>query len=172
MTNKNKIYLLGFMGSGKSTLGKKLAKKMSQPFYDLDVVIEQKENKTIAEIFEGKGEEHFRELEKKTLQELTDNNSSFVLALGGGTPCYFNNMKFINANGTSIYLKYNAGILHSRLINAKTERPLIVNKTKKELIVFIEDLLKEREKYYSKSKIVVEGNNIKDEDILRKLLNR
>ena len=158
------------MGSGKSSLGKKLAKKLNQPFYDLDVVIEEKENKTIAEIFEEKGEEYFRNIERETLHELTDNNSSFVLALGGGTPCFYDNIEFINANGTSIYLKYNAGILHSRLINAKTERPLVKDKTDDELKQFITEKLTEREVFYKQAKLIIEGNNLKVEDLIKELL--
>ena len=169
MTNKNKIFLIGFMGSGKSTLGKKLANKLNQPFYDLDALIEQKEKKTITEIFEEKGEECFRNIERETLQELTDNNSSFVLALGGGTPCFHDNIEFINANGTSVYLKYNSGILHSRLINAKTERPLVKDKIDDELKQLIVNKLAEREIFYNKAQLIMEGDNLKVEDLISKL---
>ncbi len=157
------------MGSGKSTLGKKLANKLNQPFYDLDALIEQKEKKTITEIFEEKGEECFRNIERETLQELTDNNSSFVLALGGGTPCFHDNIEFINANGTSVYLKYNSGILHSRLINAKTERPLVKDKIDDELKQLIVNKLAEREIFYNKAQLIMEGDNLKVEDLISKL---
>ena len=160
MTNTNNIFLLGFMGCGKSTLGKKLAKKLGLEFFDLDKCIEEEAGVSISEIFKTKGEEHFRELETQVLTQLISNQTKYVVALGGGAPCFNDNMKLINEAGTSIYLKYNEGILASRLINAKTERPLIANKTKEELIDFISKLLSEREQYYNQSKIVVEGNNI------------
>ena len=160
MTNTNNIFLLGFMGCGKSTLGKKLAKKLGLEFFDLDKCIEEEVGVSITEIFKTKGEGHFRAIESKTLISLINNQDNYVVALGGGAPCFNDNMKLINETGTSIYLKYNEGILTSRLINAKTERPLKANKTKEELIDFISKLLSEREQYYNQSKIVVEGSNI------------
>jgi len=166
MIANNNIFLLGFMGSGKSTLGKKLAKQLSLPFYDLDDEIEAQEKKTIAQIFEEKGEDRFRKIETQLLKKLTQQSTSFVLALGGGTPCFYDNMKIINQSGTSIYIKYNAGILCSRLINAKAQRPLIAGKTKEELLSFIEETLIVREEYYNQSQFIVEGNNIKVEDLL------
>jgi shikimate kinase len=160
MTDSNKIFLLGFMGSGKSTLGKKLANKLNVPFFDLDKIIEEQIGISIAEIFKTKGEEYFRTLETQVLKQLIYKQAKFVIATGGGAPCFNNNIELINESGTSIYLKYNEGILASRLINAKANRPLIANKTKEDLIVFITNLLKAREQFYLKSKIVVEGNNI------------
>lgn len=154
------------MGSGKSTLGKKLAKKLNQPFYDLDALIEKAANKSIIEIFEHEGQEYFRELEQHTLKELTNNNNDFVLALGGGTPCFYDNMNFINANGCSIYLKYNSGILCSRLINAKAERPLLKDKPDEQLKSFIDEKLIEREKFYLKSRFIIENKNITTNDII------
>lgn len=158
--NRNKIFLLGFMGCGKSTLGKKLANKLDIPFFDLDKIIEEQIGISIAEIFKTKGEEYFRTLETQVLKQLIYKQAKFVIATGGGAPCFNNNIELINESGTSIYLKYNEGILASRLINAKANRPLIANKTKEDLIVFITNLLKAREQFYLKSKIVVEGNNI------------
>jgi len=154
------------MGSGKTTLAKKLAKKLNQPFVDLDIEIESRENLTIDQIFELKGENYFRSLEKEVLNDTVIKEVQFVMSVGGGTPCFFNNMEFINQSGTSIYLKYNAGILTSRLINAKVKRPLIVGLNESELKVFISNKLAERETHYNKSKFVVEGNNLKVEDLL------
>lgn len=158
------------MGCGKSTLGKKLAKKLGLDFYDLDKCIEEKAQLSIANIFKTKGEEQFRKLESEQLISLINNKSNYVVALGGGAPCFNDNMKLINEAGTSIYLKYNEGILASRLINAKAERPLIANKTKEELIDFISKLLSEREQFYNQSKIVVEGNNISVNQVVDLLL--
>ncbi|MCB0380397.1 MAG: shikimate kinase [Flavobacteriales bacterium] len=169
MNNKNNIFLVGFMGSGKSTLGKKLAAKLNMTFFDLDQLIEEKEGKTIAEIFSQHGETYFRDLETTVLKQTINQHQGFVLALGGGTPIFNNNMELVNQNGTSVYLKYNAGMLSSRLLTAKQQRPLIAGKNEIELKQFVSDLLTQREPYYLKSKLVVEGNNISANDILERL---
>lgn len=165
----NKIFLIGFMGSGKTTLAKKLAKKLNYNCFDLDFEIEKNVGVSIPQVFEEKGEEYFRSLEHETLRNVINNNERFVLSVGGGTPCFYNNMDVINENGTSIYLKYNAGILTSRLINAKAKRPLIKNLGEVELKAFVEAKLSEREKFYKKSKLVIASNNIKIEDLLELL---
>ncbi len=153
------------MGSGKSTIGKKLANKLSYAFCDLDKEIEKKEGKTITEIFSEKGEEYFRTIECEELRTLSDENQ--VVALGGGTPCYADNMEFINQKGTTVYLKYNSGILFSRLKNAKAERPLLAGKSDDELKVFIEETLSDRENYYLQSRFVVESQNLTVDEILK-----
>ena len=157
------------MGSGKSTLGKKLANKLKLQFLDLDQLIEEQEHCTISEIFKNKGEDYFRALETAVLKDLMLIKTDFVLSLGGGTPCFNNNIEFINSTGTSIYLKYNAGILTSRLLAAKQERPLIAGKNEEELKQFVDDLLTQRESFYLKSKIVVEGATISVNEILKEL---
>lgn len=157
------------MGSGKTTLGKKLANKLGYHFIDLDEAIEQHEQKSIVSIFENQGEDFFRTIESKMLDEILTTTSNVVLSVGGGTPCYFNNMELINKQATSIYLKYNVGMLFSRLILAKTKRPLIAKKSDKELKDFIQKTLQEREGFYNQSKIIVEGNNITTETILHQL---
>lgn len=167
MITGNKIFLLGFMGSGKSTLGKKLAKQLELSFFDLDDEIEKQEGKSVAEIFEEVGEGGFRKIEAKLLKKLTQKTTNYVLALGGGTPCFYENMELINQSGISIYIKYNEGVLCSRLIVAKAKRPLIQGKSKEELHCFIEETLNKREEFYKQSQFLVEGNNIKVEDLLR-----
>lgn len=157
------------MGSGKTTLGKKLANKLGYQFVDLDEAIEQHEQKSIVSIFENQGEDFFRILESKMLNEILTTTSNVVLSVGGGTPCYFNNMELINKQATSIYLKYNVGMLYSRLISAKTKRPLIAKKSDEELKDFIQKKLLEREGFYNQSNIIVEGNNITTEIILHQL---
>jgi len=169
MTSFNKIVLIGFMGSGKSTLGKKLANQLNYQFIDLDKVVEEKSGLTISEIFETKGEASFRELETEELKNILSTNQKIVLAVGGGTPCFNNNIGLINESSLSIYIKYNAGILTSRLINAKTERPLISNKPKEELEQFVKELLEKREGFYLKSKKVIEGNNITVNQLMKLL---
>lgn len=161
-----KIFLLGFMGSGKTTIGKKLANQLTLPFIDLDKAIEAHTNQSIDIIFKLRGEDEFRRIEHETLTNLIKSEKNFVMSLGGGTPCFHDNIDLINKNGTTVYLKYNSGILTSRLINAIKDRPLIKNKSKEEMASFIEQLLKKRELFYNKSNHIVEGNNIKTEDIL------
>lgn len=157
------------MGSGKSTLGKKLANKLKLQFLDLDQLVEEQERCTVTEIFDNKGEDYFRELETAILKDTIATNPSFVLSLGGGTPCFNNNIEFINSTGTSIYLKYNAGILTSRLLAAKQERPLIAGKNAEELKQFVEELIVKREPFYNQSKIIVEGANISIKELLKVL---
>ncbi len=154
------------MGSGKSTLGKKLANKLNKPFFDLDGEIEKHEGKTITAIFDQHSEVYFRKLEKELLNKITTENNNFVMALGGGTPCFYDNMHFINKNGQSIYLKYNTAVLLSRLINAKDERPLIKDKTENQLTNFINEKLAQREKYYAKSKVIVEGVDLNLDELI------
>lgn len=154
------------MGSGKTTLAKKLANKLEKPFFDLDAEIEKETQKKISEIFNEKGEEYFRQVEKETLTNLISDKNEFVLSLGGGTPCYHNNIDLINQHGISMYLKYNVGMLVSRLINAKSERPLINHFNELELTEFVENKLTERETFYEKSKLTIEGKNIQLKDLL------
>jgi shikimate kinase len=154
------------MGSGKTTLGRKLANKLDYDFIDLDELIEEQENLSISEIFSKQGEDSFRKTESRILNETITTQTNIVLSVGGGTPCYFNNMELINKQATSIYLKYNEGMLFSRLKSAKSERPLLVGKSDDELKDFIHKTLAVREKFYQLSNIVVEGNNIKVDAIL------
>jgi len=160
LIKSDKIFLIGFMGCGKSTLGKKLAKKLEVSFVDLDQKIEEVEGRSISEIFADVGEDGFREIETQQLKELINTNEKCIIALGGGAPCFNQNIDLINGAGISVYLKYNVGILTSRLITAKQQRPLIAGKTNEELSVFIEQMLKQRETYYLQSDLIVEGKNI------------
>lgn len=169
MSKPNKIVLVGFMGSGKTTLGKKLANKLGYAFFDLDELIEEQEKLSISEIFSKQGENYFRTVEQKILNDKLVTNQPLVLSVGGGTPCFFDNMEFINKQATSIYLKYNAGMLYSRLSSAKAKRPLLTEKSDEELKDFIKKTLSEREGFYNQSKIVVESNNITVDTIFHQL---
>jgi len=153
------------MGSGKSTIGKKLAKKLNTDFIDLDKYIETKENKSIAKIFELQGETEFRKIEKESLLEISRLENK-IISLGGGTPCFLNNMKIINNSGLSVYLKMPIGMLVSRLINAKIQRPLIKDKNREELHNFIEKQLKEREEFYSMSSITFNAISVNIDELV------
>lgn len=146
------IYLIGFMAVGKTTLGKRLAKAMQRPFIDTDKLIAQRTLKTIDEIFETLGEDEFRKIEADTLRSITENNA--IIATGGGLPCYFNNMDFMNTQGVTIYLRANSAFIYNRLLHAKAPRPLLKELKLDELLAFIEAKLAARQPYYLQSKLV------------------
>lgn len=166
-----KIVLVGFMGSGKTTLGKRLASRLNFPFVDLDAEIEKNAKKTIPEIFTNEGESKFREIERDTLKEILK-SENYVLATGGGAPCFADNMKLINEFSESIYLRISPKVLASRLFESKTERPLIKGKSPEELIEFIRNKLKAREVFYNQSKHIISGFNLNVDDILMLLKNK
>lgn len=144
------IVLIGFMGSGKSTIGNLLAKSLNFPFIDLDSEIEKKVKMPISKIFSTKGESYFREVESVVLQEVLSSKIPSIIATGGGTPCYLGGMDFIQKYGFSFYLKVGKKRLLNRIFNDQS-RPLIFNKTKKELEQFIDGSLKERGQFYRKA---------------------
>lgn len=154
------IFLIGFMGCGKSTIGKKLAKLIDYDFIDFDQLIENKEKLNINDIFNLKGEGYFRELETTLLNNLNSKNT--IISLGGGTPCFNNNMSIINQKGLSIYLKLPAKTLAKRLADSKTKRPLIedVKHNPSALINRIDDMLIEREPFYLKADIIFNSINM------------
>ena len=159
-----RIFLIGFMGCGKTTLGKKLAKHLNYNFIDLDSYIEKTTNKTITEIFENKGEKKFRIVEKESLMEVCKKDN-LVIATGGGTPCFFDNMQKILDSGKAIYLKMEIEDLLERLETEKSQRPLIENKSTKELENFIRNKLSEREYFYKKSNYILQGKSICEKEI-------
>ncbi|MCD4789515.1 MAG: shikimate kinase [Bacteroidales bacterium] len=153
------VYLIGFMGSGKTTVGKRLAGKLGYDFIDLDEMIEKKYHITINNIFNKFDENAFRLIEQKTLTE-TFKLKNTVISTGGGTPCFFNNMQLINKHGTSVYLKMHKQSLYDRLINSKTKRPLLTGKTPNEILNYIGMQLHHREPYYLQSSIIIKGESI------------
>ena len=156
MVKSQKIYIIGFMGSGKSTAGKKLASLMGWTFVDLDKNIEEFAGKSIPEIFEQDGESSFRQIEAKILRNLNSLNHT-VISTGGGTPCYNDNMEYMLGTGLTLYLKLTPGQLKSRLSKSKGERPLIKDLGQGQLLSFIEKKLADRERWYDRSDIIIEG---------------
>lgn len=154
-----RIFLIGYMGSGKSTFGKKLANKLGYEFIDLDHRIESQSGKSINEIFESEGENGFRSLESKVLHQQAELNR-VVISVGGGTPCFNNNMKTMLESGLTIYLELTPKSLFDRLKNAKAKRPIIKDKTDDQLLAFIEQHLNERIPFYSQAKLHVNGLSI------------
>ena len=156
-----RVFLCGYMGSGKTTLGKALAKEMSLTFIDLDAFIEARQHKRVKEIFADIKEEGFRALERKAI--LADYDSeTVIIALGGGTPCFFDNMEIINKAGISIYLKPTEERLLQRLIIGKHKRPLLQNKSDDEILSVIREQLLWREPYYSKAKLTFDSTELEN----------
>jgi len=140
------------MGAGKSKLGRSLANNIGVDFIDLDDEIARIHNQSISKIFEEKGEPGFREIEKEVLKDWIKRDN-YLMACGGGTPCYKNNMDLMNASGSTVYLDVPSEVLLSRLSNSKVNRPLIQGMTKSELKIYIDNKINERKPYYLKSKI-------------------
>jgi shikimate kinase len=154
------IFLVGFMGSGKSTVGQRLARRLGYSFIDMDARLEGEYGMTINEIFEKLGEKAFREMESNLLKELVL-LQDIVISTGGGLPCTGNNMDLINQKGVSIYLKMEPAALLSRLSRGKKRRPLIRNLSRQELETFIHEKLREREPVYLKAHHTINGLDVK-----------
>lgn len=153
------ICLIGYMASGKSTLGEKLSDKLDLPFIDMDTYIEEKVGKSIPVIFEEYGEYYFRKIEKFSLKELLQ-KQDFIIATGGGTPTFYDNMKLINQLSSSFYLKLDASVLIARLEKEKEKRPLVKEKSGNVLVNFVKNQLQEREVYYKQAEFTIENNDI------------
>lgn len=166
------LFLVGFMGSGKSTLGKKIACKLNHTFLDFDTVIEQAEGTSIAQLFASLGEEEFRKLEQTHLQAISS-ATPLVIATGGGTPCFFDNMAWMNTQGLTCYLYLNPKTLSQRLVKNKASRPVISKVADADLEDFVSDKLTERANFYREAKVQVnmllssESNLLK---VIQKLL--
>ena len=157
----NKIFLIGYMGAGKTTVGKRLAKELNLSFIDLDCFIENRYQQTVNQLFKERGEEAFRIIEQKLLHEVSLFEDTLV-STGGGAPCFFDNIMFMNSIGTTIYLKVSAKELANRLDPCKYTRPLLKDKTKEELTLFVEENLDKREAYYMQASIVFEAERLLD----------
>ena len=167
------IVLIGYMGSGKSTIGKELATSLSYSFLDLDDYISDQEKASISDIFRTKGEIYFRKIETKYMEEVLNSSKNIVLALGGGTPCYGKNMDLLidNANVKSFYLKLSVSLLVTRLFSERAKRPLISHlNTEEELLEFTGKHLFERSYYYNKAQTVLSTDHKTKEEILKDLL--
>ncbi|MBR5777658.1 MAG: shikimate kinase [Bacteroidales bacterium] len=157
------IYLVGYMCCGKTTIGKKLAKRLGYNFIDLDQLFEKENNTSISNFFEEHGEAAFRVLETNILHSTALLPGNNVIATGGGTPCTANNMEWINENGISIYLSVNKGFIANRIVNSKqTTRPLLKNIPIDQIATYVDEQLKIREQYYLKAQIINTTQNIDD----------
>lgn len=164
----DKIYIVGFMGSGKTTLGKKLASLLGWTFTDMDKRIENNAGMTIPSIFSEMGESYFRKMESEVLRE-SSAIQGVVISTGGGAPCHSGNMDFMLSSGLTIYLKLTPDQLYSRLSGTGTERPLIKGLEKEDLLSFIETKLSEREKFYDRATMIIDGFNPDVNEVLRQV---
>ncbi|MDP4132055.1 MAG: shikimate kinase [Bacteroidota bacterium] len=155
-----RIFLIGFMGSGKTFWGTKIAESLQIPFYDLDAVIVGELEMTIPEIFKIKGEEFFRYKEKQVLEELVAKKESFVLSSGGGTPCFFNNIKFMKRHGKVVWLNTSTQVLQQRLMKERLTRPLLRDISEPELHTYIVRKLGERKMYYEQADVTVREDEL------------
>ena len=150
-----RIILIGYMGAGKTTIGKTLSKELNFPFYDLDWYIENRRRKKVSEIFAEVGEEGFRKIEYNMLHEVAE-FEDVIISCGGGTPCFFDNIDYMNRQGQVVYLKAQPEVLYKHLLMGKVERPLLKGKSPDELIAFIREQLAYREQFYNKAQYTVD----------------
>lgn len=158
---QGRIILIGYMGAGKTTLGKALSKALDIPFYDLDWYIENRMHKTIKQLFDERGEDGFRKIEHAMLHEVAE-FENVIISCGGGTPCFYDNMAYMNRQGETVYLKASPEVLYAHLKMGKTVRPLLLNKTPEEVNAFIREQLRLREPYYIQAKHVLDVNIMDD----------
>jgi shikimate kinase len=166
-----KVFLLGFMGSGKTYWGRQLSQKLGIPFFDLDEQIVNAENKSINEIFEEKGEEHFRLLEKETLHIITESRDSMIMACGGGTPCYFNNIDYMNQQGITVWLDKPIPVLLKRLLRERSKRPLLKNLSDEQVHAFIIRKFADRKIYYEQAEIIIDEDPVQLEKLIEKIFH-
>ncbi|HEY0677737.1 MAG TPA: shikimate kinase [Chitinophagaceae bacterium] len=166
-----RIYLIGFMGAGKSYWGRLLSTKLTLPFFDLDKHITEEENISIVDIFAEKGEEYFRMMEKESLHIITESHDSFVMACGGGTPCYFNNIDYMNQNGTTVWLNTRMDVLFNRLLKEKEARPLLRDLSDAQLKQFILKKFSERRIYYEQADLVIEESEASVDSLIQLIMH-
>ncbi|MBK5721284.1 shikimate kinase [Dysgonomonas sp. Marseille-P4677] len=162
-----RIFLIGYMGAGKTTAGRELARILELEFIDLDHFIQARFQKTVNELFQDVGEREFRNIERNMLKEVGE-FENVVISTGGGTPCFFDNADYMNNAGTTVYLKATPEALSSRLNTCKDKRPLIKDKNEEELYDFVVESLQRREPFYSKAHIIFETEELVNrEDVTR-----
>lgn len=166
-----RIFLLGYMGAGKTTLGKALAKEMNLPFIDLDWHIEGRFHKTVQELFAEKGESGFRELERQMLHEVAE-FEDVIISVGGGTPCFFDNMEFMNEQGSTVFLNAGVEVLFRRLRVATQSRPLLRGKSDEELKSFIAQALANRKEHYDKARYVLGADELESHEQIKDTVDR
>lgn len=163
-----RIFLIGFMGCGKTHWGKQLSEKLQMPFFDLDALIEEREGKNITDIFAEMGEEYFRMLEKDVLYMITESHPSFVMACGGGTPCFFNNIDYMKSRGATVWINCSTDCLYSRLVKEKEKRPLIRSIPDDELRSYIIKKYSDRKIFYQQADVIFGEDDLTLEALIEK----
>ena len=159
------------MGAGKTTVGRALSKELGFPFYDLDWFIENRRHKTISEIFAEQGEEAFRKIEYNMLHEVAE-FENVIISCGGGTPCFYDNIDYMNQQGQVVYLKATPEVLYQHLIMGKGDRPLLKGKSKEELMTFIREQLEKREPFYSKAQYTLDVSVMDNNDKIKTTIDK
>lgn len=171
MSNQLKVVLVGLPGSGKSTFGRYLSSVLGIPFYDLDQLIEEKYQMKIPDIFKKQGEEQFRKWETEALEWILDQDQSFVLASGGGCPCFNNNMDLIKEKSNSVYLDVPLEVISGRLGTPRFQtRPMFSGLNQREILLKLERLLLDRDYFYNQSKIKLSGEDFSAELLVSELI--
>ncbi len=166
-----KIFLIGFMGSGKTYWGRLLSRKLGLPFFDMDEQVSTHAGKSIPEIFAEDGEEHFRILEKEVLYMITESHDSFVMACGGGAPCFFNNIEYMNQAGTTVWINTPPDILFERLVKEKPKRPLIRDLSDEQLRGFILRKFADRRIYYEQAAVKLDEEPLQLDNLVEKIFH-
>ena len=166
-----RIFLIGYMGAGKTTLGKAFARAMGLTFIDLDWYIEERFHKTIRELFTERGEDAFRDLERRMLHEVGD-FEDVVISVGGGTPCFFDNVDYMNSVGETVFLDVDIRVLFRRLKIAKQQRPLLDGKSDEKLMQFIQEALQNRLPFYTRAKHTFNGEKLEDRRQIQQSVER
>lgn len=166
-----RIYLIGFMGSGKTHWGHLLGEKLGIPFFDLDEKVAEQAGKSIPAIFATEGEEHFRQAEKEMLHVITECHASFVMACGGGSPCFFNNIDYMNQSGITVWINTPADTLYERLIKEKDKRPLIKELADDQLKGFIFKKYADRKIYYEQARIMIDEEPLQLDTLIQKIFH-
>lgn len=166
-----RIYLIGFMGSGKTHWGSLLSQKLGIPFFDLDEQVTEQAGSSIPEIFAEEGEEAFRLKEKDALHIITESHESFVMACGGGTPCYFNNIEYMKQAGSTVWINTPLETLYKRLVKEKTERPLIRDLSDEQLKNFIYKKFADRRIYYEQADMLVDEEPVQLDNLINRVFH-
>ncbi len=166
-----RIFLIGYMGAGKTTAGKELAKVLELEFIDLDHFIQARYQKTVSQLFQDVGEGEFRKIESSVLKEVGE-FENVVISTGGGTPCFFDNMEYMNKVGTTVYLNAAPEALAARLNTCKEKRPLIKDKNEEELFAFVVESLEKRNPYYTQAQIIFETEELVNRDDVNKYVQQ
>ena len=164
------LFLVGYMAAGKTTLGRRAAQLLNVEFIDLDAYIESRYRKRISDLFAERGEEGFRDIERRMLHEVAEFDNVLV-ATGGGTPCFFDNMEFMNASGTTVYLKVSVEELAKRLELCKHTRPVLKGRSGEELRAFIAESLEKRNPFYTKASITFDAEKMLTESDVHDISN-